>query len=327
MPGIYAAVRSAFAAALLWTLALARAHAAEITPEVFAPGIVSGPNHEAAPAFTPDGATLYFQRSTPRGGVILMTHRRANGWSKPKIAPFSGVWSDIEPAMAPDGSFLIFVSNRPATAAGKPLQGFYNGSMQDGGNMWRVDRRGDSWSEPVRLPETVNRSPNVFAPSIVNDGSLYFMDTFGEKRRFRLYYSQYRDGAYQVAEPLAFSDGTYTDVDPAVAPDGSFMIFGSGRPPAKSVDLFIVRQTNGLWGEPTHLGDTINSPGSDAEPRLSPDQQTLYYSSERTMVVTYPRTLSQASKDLERMHVWDNGQYNIWRVPLGPLVESVPTRQ
>lgn len=310
------------AAALLCAIVLPPAHAAEIAPEVFAPGIVSGPNHDAAPAFTPDGSTLYFQRSTPRGGVILVTHRRANGWSKPVIAPFSGVWSDIEPAMAPDGSFLIFVSNRPVAAGGQALQGFYAGSTQDGGNMWRVDRKGGSWGEPVHLPETVNRSANVFAPSIVSDGSLYFMDTFGEKRRFRLYYSQYRDGTYQEATPLSFSDGTYTDVDPAVAPDGSFMIFGSGRPPAKSVDLFLVKQTNGAWGEPVHLGDTINSPGSDAEPRLSPDRQTLYFSSERTMAVTYPRTLSQAEKDLERMRVWDNGQYNIWQVPLQPLIED-----
>ena len=327
MHGIYAAASCVFAAALSSILALARAQAAEITPEVFAPGIVSGPNHEAAPAFTPDGSTLYFQRSTPRGGIILVTQRRGNGWSKPKIAPFSGVWSDIEPAMAPDGSFLIFVSNRPATAEGEALQGFYNGSLQDGGNMWRVDRRGDSWSEPIHLPETVNRSANVFAPSIASDGSLYFMDTFGEKRRFRLYYSQYREGSYQAAQALPFSDGTYTDVDPAVASNGSFLIFGSGRPPAKSVDLFIVRQTNGVWGEPIHLGDTINTPGSDAEPRLSPDQQTLYFSSERTTLVTYPRTLSQAAKDLERMHVWDNGQYHIWRAPLGPLLESAAIRQ
>ena len=129
MLGIHVAAKCAFAAALSWTLALHQAHAAEITPEVFAPGIVSGPNHEAAPAFTPDGATLYFQRSTPRGGTILVTQRRANGWSKPKIAPFSGVWSDIEPAMAPDGSFLIFVSNRPATVGGNFLQVFYNGSV------------------------------------------------------------------------------------------------------------------------------------------------------------------------------------------------------
>jgi len=327
MPRMLRVATAALGAALLWMFALTRSHAAEIAPEIFAPGVVSGPNHEAAPAFTPDGATLYFQRSTPRGGTILVTHRRAKGWSKPKIAPFSGVWSDMEPAMAPDGSFLIFVSNRPVTAGDKPLQGFYGGGVQDGGNLWRVDRRGDSWSEPVRLPETVNRSSNIFAPSIVADGSVYFMDTFGEKRRFRLYRAQYRDGTYQVAEPLPFSDGTYTDVDPAVAANESFMIFGSGRPPAKSMDLFLVRQTNGVWGEPIHLGDAINTPGSDAEPRLSPDQQTLYFSSERTAVVTYPRTLSQAAEDLARMHEWDNGQYNIWNVPLGPLLESGSARQ
>lgn len=69
---------------------------------------------------------------------------------------------------------------------------------------------------------------------------VYFIDTFGERHRFRLYRSQYRDGTYQPAESLPFSEGTYGDVGPAVAPDESLLILGSGRPPAKSMDLFIV---------------------------------------------------------------------------------------
>lgn len=316
-----ASVRWLLAKVLVCWLLMAPAFGAVLTPEVLGPATISGPNHEAAPVFDPDGRTLYFQRSSNAGGTILVTHRRRGGWSQPQIASFSGVWDDIEPAMAPDGSFMVFISNRPAAQGEKPVQGFYNGTTQSGGNMWRVDRRGKGWSDPVRMPDTINRSSTIFAPAIVADGSIYFMDTFGEKSRFRLYRSQYRNGSYEPAQPLAFSDGTYTDVDPAVAPDESFMVFGSGRPPATSMDLFVVRRDGSGWGLPVHLGDELNMSGSDAEPRFSPDLQILYFSSERTMPVTYPRSLAQARRDLARIQAWDNGQYNIWFVPLHRVLE------
>jgi hypothetical protein len=307
------------AAICLQFLVVGHAWSAPLSPTIFAPGVISGPNHEAAPAFTPDGKTVYFQRSSVRGGTILVSHLVDGSWSKPQIAPFSGTWNDIEPAMAPDGSFVVFISNRPGVPGGQPLQGFYNGSPQDGGNMWRVERRGDGWGEPVRLPDTVNRSATIFAPAVVADGSVYFMDTYGEKPRFRLYRCQFRAGTYEPARALDFSDGTTTDVDPTVAPDESFMIFGSGRPPARSIDLFIVRREGSHWGEPSHLGVELNTAGSDAEPRLSPDLRTLYFSSERTMPINYPRSRDRARDDLERIQSWDNGQYNIWYVPVAAL--------
>jgi WD40-like Beta Propeller Repeat len=305
---------------LLCCILCAPAYGASV-PEIFGPMIISGPNHDAAPTFTPDGETLYFQRSSIVGGVILVSHRSNGHWSTPQIAPFSGTWSDIEPAMAPDGSFMVYISNRPTIEGGRPLEGFYNGRTQDGGNMWRVDRRGRGWGDPVRMPNAINRSSTTFAPAIAGDGSVYFMDTYGEQHRFRLYRSQYRDGAYQPAEPLAFSDGTYTDVDPAVTPDESLMVFGSGRPPARSVDLFVVRREGAQWGTPVHLGE-LNSSGSDAEPRLSSDLKTLYFSSERVIPVTYPRSAAQARKDIERIHDWDNGQYNIWSLPMSAVLEK-----
>lgn len=303
-------------------LAVFEVCSADVAVEVFAPGVVSGPGHDAAPAFTPDGGTVYFQRSSVAGGTILVSKRQRDGrWSEPQIAPFSGVWSDIEPAMAPDGSFLVFISNRPTHAGGAPLMGFYNGSESEGGNMWRVDRRGDGWSEAVRLPDTVNTSPVTFSPSVVADGSVYFMTTFGERKKFRLYRSQYRNGQYLPAEPLPFSVGEVNDVDPAVAPDESFMVFGSGRAPAKSMDLFYVRREKGTWGAPIYLAG-INSPGSDAEPRLSPDSKTLYFSSERVVPVKLPRSLEQARIDLRRLAQWDTGLYNIWSVPLAAAVKA-----
>jgi Tol biopolymer transport system component len=295
------------------------------TPEVFAPGVVSGPAHDSAPTFTPDGATLYFQRSTSQGATILETHRDGTSWSAPQVASFSGAWSDLEPSLAPDGSFMVFISNRPAHVGGEAIDADYNGKRLrgHGGNLWRVDREGDGWGTPWRLPDAVNRSDSTFATNIVSDGSVYFMQPLGEGGNFRLYRSQYRRGTYQPPEPLSFSDGSSNDVDPAVAPDESFLIFGSRRAPAQDMDLFLVlRDGAGDWSEPVHLGAAVNAEGSDAEPRLGPDRCTLYFSSERTRAIHYPRERRQADADLARIAAWDNGQYNIWRVSLAPWVPA-----
>jgi Tol biopolymer transport system component len=280
-------------------------------PTVFAPGVISGPQHETAPAFSPDGATVWFSRSDGTASTVLVSHRAGDRWSTPEVAPFSGHWNDMEPAMAPDGSHLVFVSNRPARDGGRALDGVFNGRTVTGGggNLWRIDRTPDGWSAPQRLPDLVNASASTFAPSIARDGSLWFMRPDATTGRFRLFRAAREADHYAAPVALPFSDGTSTDVDPAVAPDESFVVFGSGRAPARGIDLFIARRTNGTWSAPVSLGDTVNSAGSDAEPRLGPDGTTLYFSSER-------RSAAPADANAE----WNNGKYNLWVVDLRPWV-------
>lgn len=280
---------------------------AACTPRVFAPDVISGPDHDAAPAFSPDGRSVWFSRSDAARSTILESHRDGERWSTPSPASFSGRWKDMEPAMSPDGRFLVFVSNRPADGEGAPLDGFFMGKSfpGGGGNLWRVERTADGWGAPVRLPEIVNADPSTFAPSVAADGSLWFMRPVDGGRRFRLYRAPWHDGRFEPPQPLPFSDGSTNDVDPAVAPDESFVIFGSSRPPARDMDLFIAFRDGPTWSAPRHLGGLVNSPGSDAEARLSPDARTLYFSSERH---------SPAASD--RDAAWNNGKYNVWRVEL-----------
>jgi Tol biopolymer transport system component len=276
-------------------------------PQVFAPGAISGADHDAAPAFAPDGRTVWFGRSDGAHSTILESHLEGGQWTMPRTASFSGQWSDMEPAMSPDARFLVFVSNRPADGAGPPLDGFFMGKSfpGGGGNLWRVERTPDGWSTPARLPDTVNSDPSTFAPSVAADGSLWFMHPVDGGRRFRIYRSQWLDGRFQAPLPLPFSDGSTTDVDPAVSPDESFVVFGSSRSPARDMDLFISFRNGATWSAPRNLGDALNSIGSDAEARLSPDARTLYFSSER-------RSAAAADRGAE----WNNGKYNIWRVEL-----------
>ncbi|WP_165418490.1 TolB family protein [Dyella amyloliquefaciens] len=295
-------------------LAATSAWAVDTAPAVFAPGVISGPQHDSAPAFAPDGHTVYFSRSDGPHSTILVSHESDGRWSTPTTAPFSGHWSDMEPSMSPDGRQLVFISNRPRTPGGKPLDGYFMGRRfpEGGGNLWVARREGDGWSAPVRLPDIVNASDSTFAPSIAADGTLYFMRPADDPKHFRLFRAACIKGIYQKPEPLPFSDGTTTDVDPAVAPDQSFLVFGSSRAPAQQIDLFIVFRDGGRWGTPKHLGNEVNSAGSDAEARLSPDHRTLYFASDR---------LSNSPPGAARAD-WDNGKYNIWDVSLVPWLDA-----
>jgi hypothetical protein len=321
---------------LILTLTLAKAaeqssHGPKSTdePEVFAPGVISGGAHDSAPAFTPDGKTVYFSRGNPDLSLIFESHLSKEKWSSPVLAPFSGRWNDMEPSMSPDGKFLIFISSRPKQADGFAIDGHFNNSTQPGGggNLWRVDKTTKGWSTPVRLPDLINRTTSSFAPSVVGDGSLYFMMSNEETGRFRIYRTQWRNGNFEAPMPAGFSSGDWSDVDPAVAADESYAVFASNRPrtpggaKAKDMDLFITFRCGTVWSDPIHLGDVVNSPTSDAEARFSPDGKTLYFSSERRVNVQQP--LSEgASRQVAENLEWNNGLYNIWQVSLKPWLEG-----
>ena len=304
--------------------ALACAIALLAPPIVFAPSVISGAAHETAPAFAPGGRSVLFGRSSAAASFILESHRSGSMWSKPVIANFSGHWTDMEPAMSPDGSYVVFASNRPVAPGGAPLDGDAGGSPQPGtgSNLWRAERVAAGWKTPVRLPGVINRGTSVFPPSVAANGDLYFMRPVGVKGRFAIFLSRMTATGYAEPEPLSFSDGSVTDVDPAVSPDGSFMVFGSGRHPGTDIDLFVTFHDDGKWSDPVNLGQSVNSAGSDAEPRIGPDGRTLYFSSDRTIPASQPMTTASASGALRMLSQYNNGLYNIWSVDLGPLLAA-----
>lgn len=294
-------------------------------PTVFAPGVISGPIDDESPTFTPDGKTVYFFRRNGSDYYILTSHLGTGGWSTPVIAPFSGHWRDLEPGMAPDGSYMVFSSSRPAAGGDKAIDGAWGGQDHPGkgGNLWRVDRKGGGWSEPKRLPDIINRSNAVFSPSIAADGTLYYMEAYGEGGHFRLFYSQLKGNDYQSPQPMPFTTGEYGGADATVAPDQSFIVFSSNRPPtpAKQSDLFIAFRKDGKWGEPVHLPDEINRFASINESRLGADGHTLYFCSSYVVPAVYPHDAAGAVQALKDMQEWNDGLDNIWQVDLTPYLQ------
>src|SRR5215467_12638402 len=102
-------------------LALLPALARADEPRLFAEGTISTPFDDFGATLTPDGKTLFVTRSVPRSNVyvILRSELRDGRWSEPEVAPFSGRYWDFDPVISPDGSRMLFASDRPAPGIAK----------------------------------------------------------------------------------------------------------------------------------------------------------------------------------------------------------------
>ncbi|MGY4396246.1 hypothetical protein ACVWZA_001419 [Sphingomonas sp. UYAg733] len=291
----------------------------EPAPRLFAPGVMSGGANDGSPTISSDGRNLFFERTNSRWTGILESHRVANTWSKPVLASFSGTASDQQPAFAPDGTYLVYVSTRAAPNGG-------SGSVS---HLYRVDRIPGGWSAPVELPPAVNISRRVFKPSIAANGDLYFMADSGSggSPQWRLFVARHHDAGFAKAEPLPFSGIGDADVDPYISPDQSFLIFSSAtRSELKDgkEHLFVVTRQGGGWSPVRpirYTGDDWG--GDDGEAQVGPDC-LLYFMSSRVLPVPKPRTRQSATAAIDRMEIWDNSNNNVWTLPITYYLGSQP---
>jgi hypothetical protein len=296
------------------------------SPQVFAPGIVSGPANDGSPTFSKDGNTIFFSRSSVQsGGMILESHKIHGHWTHPTLASFSGEWPDSSPELSPDDSYIVFQSSRPINPV---AVGEAAGEVHKVSNIWRADRVGHGWSKPKRLPDTVNIGKRIWKPSVDAAGNIYFV-SIDEKGAKRLYMSHYNNGDYEQAQPLPFSDGTTLDVDPEISPDGSFLVFCSaGRLKGNDKDhLFVVKKKADGWGSvmPIHYaGDEKNGYSTDDEPHLGPDHRTVYFASDRAIPLAFPRSPKQAQEDFKRLERtgWFGVFGNVWSLPLSMWLDA-----
>lgn len=288
--------------------------------ELFSPGIISGGANDGAPTFSPDGKTLFFERTNGKWAAILRSVWSARGWSIPTLAPFSGEYSDQQPAYAPDGNYLIFVSTRPMKKA-------CAGCATRSSHLYRVDRTARGWSVPRELPEQVNIANRVFKPSIAANGDLFFMANVASQgaAKWRLFRSAFAHGAYSSAEPLPFSGDEDGDVDPYVAPDQSYIIFSSSHRSGNADShehLFVVRRTAAGWSAPQAIHYAGEDDADDGEASVSPDGKWLYFTSSRVTNGSVRRNRPGAEAALAQMNTWDNSNNNVWRLPASAIPGS-----
>jgi hypothetical protein len=244
------------------------------TPRAVTLGGIIHPKTDDTLAFTHDGNTVFFDRSENKHETIMVSHRVNGRWSAPRVANFSGRWHDKDPAMSPDGSWLVFASNRPTSPGGAPVVSHYQGHAYHGDNLWKVARTGQGWGTPVWLGPVVNDKTFIAAPSIAADGSLYFIRR--ENGVTYIFQSRFRKGVYQPPERVALGDPGVTTHDPAIAPDQSFIVFDYGKTKGGLGRLSIAFREGDHWSKPVDLGDAVNSDGPWGS-HIAPDDHTIYF--------------------------------------------------
>jgi hypothetical protein len=307
------------------------AHAAGVTPELFAAGTISTRDDEFGIAFAPDGRTAWFTKrspttNTPPRSVICVTHLVDGHWSEPQVAPFSGTWNDFGSAVSADGNRIVFASDRPGETP-RPPSTF---------DIWQVERNGENWSEPRNLA-AVNTDANEAYPSLAGDDTLYFASGRpGGKGSSDLWRARWIDGHYTEPENLGGINTEGYESQPAISADQSTLVFASiGRAdmlatagaPYPRADLYVSFRVASGWSESRHLGAGINSPFNETTPYFSPDGLWLYFASDRSFVSLPMRKGIGADEYEKGLHGLLDGWGNIYRVPNAAIASLRPSAE
>jgi Tol biopolymer transport system component len=127
------------------------------------PATINTDDMDVYPSVAANG-NLYFisNRAGGKGGMDIYRARwDKDHYAQPENLPFNTTGNDLDPVIAPDESFLVFVTNRPGG--------------QGQGDLYVTFRDGDNWSAPRSLGKKINTQYNEIAAGISPDGkTLYF---------------------------------------------------------------------------------------------------------------------------------------------------------
>jgi Tol biopolymer transport system component len=132
-------------------------------------GPVNTGQHEVNPSVAADG-TIYFQRIAKLGTLdwdLFMSAPKNGVYGVPEKlpAPVNTEANEAGPFIAPDGSYLLFQSNRPGSYGIMDIYVTYRTAS-------------NAWTDPVNLGEKVNTPYSDWGPVVSPDGKYLFFSSF-----------------------------------------------------------------------------------------------------------------------------------------------------
>lgn len=220
-----------------------------LTPEVFAPGIVSAEHRDWTGSFTPDMKEYYFGRNNSKNGktTTVVFKSENNRWyesiAEPRVRGF----------ISPDGKTM------------------------HSGKRYRK-RTDDGWSELKSLG-SLFEDIGIMTLTASLKGT-YVFDERGTNGDGVLRFSRLVNGKREAPRPLSkeINTGTWT-AHPFIASDESYIIWDSKNDGGYGgVDLYIsFRQQDGSWGAAINFGDKINTEGPDSGGYVTPDGKYFFF--------------------------------------------------
>lgn len=202
---------------------------------------------------------------------IFITFRLGDNWTNPKLAPFVTDEGSRAARFSPDGSFVVFSSDRAVPGEQKGESDW---------NLWRVIYKGDNdWGEPEPLPSAFKSAKNDFHASVASNGNIYFGSRRdGGKGNSDMYVAQKSNSSWSVRS-LSILNTAHSEPDPFIDPAGRYIIFA--RTDAEDGfggdDLYISYRDGARWSAPKNLGAEINSAEYEYGAFVSHDEKILFY--------------------------------------------------
>jgi len=236
-----------------------------ITPEIFAPGIVSTDKFEFAITFSNDNKDIFFTRrlTYDGGGNNIMNSNLKNGiWTKPKLASFAkNDYVELAPYCSPDELKVYFHSEREHPETGK--------KMINDEKIWYSIKGKEGWGEAEFLTGVLNNGW-VMGIAPARNGILYLCGEVENKNG--ILRSEPRNGEYNNVEQVL--DG----IHPYISPDESYIIFDAiGENWEETYLSICYKNENGEWSDIIKLPEIINNTKTECFGRISPDGKFFFF--------------------------------------------------
>lgn len=191
-------------------------------------------------------------------------------------------YPDYCPAVTADQSQMYFTSRRPGTTGGK--KGFDEYYFED---IYYSEYSSGRFSAPKNM-EKVNTDDYEATASVSIDGKQLFIYRSNDKDPGDIYHSELEGGEW--SEPVKMDkpiNSKNYETHASLSPDGKTIYFTSDRKGGEGgLDIYSAELSdNGEWTNAKNLGPSINTEYDEEGPFVSPDGNTLYFSSKGHQVM------------------------------------------
>ncbi|WP_109437317.1 PD40 domain-containing protein [Aquimarina sp. AU119] len=223
-----------------------------LTPEPFAPGIVTTADWEVSGVFTPDIREFYFIREskeTKKQELVVFQYQN-NEWQESVVSPRVGT-----PFIAPDGMTMHL------------------------GRKYRERTETGDWSELKKLDPSFEEI-QIMRLTASSKGTYVFDEIGMPNGDGVIRYSRLIDGKREKPKPFGKEINTgRMNAHPFIAPDESYLIWDGERDSGYGdSDIYIsFKQQDGSWGAAINLGDKVNTEGWEAVACVTPDGKYLFF--------------------------------------------------
>lgn len=244
------------------------------------PATINSQYTEYNPVVSADESVMAFTALRPNTGKtrsnekfieeIYISYNTNGNWSEPKSINLGADYHVGTAGISADGQqMMVFIAR-----------------ADDPGDLYVINRSGESWSKPSVLASTINSKYMESTASMTPDGKvIYFASNriggFGGMDIWKI--EKRADGSWGQPVNLGPEINTkYDDDAPFIHPDQKTLFFTSeGHSSMGGKDIFYSKFVNGKWTRPENMGYPVNTTANDNYFTLTADGTKGFFSSDR----------------------------------------------